>query len=163
MCGHGHTNKVLNFEDIPGVMGRSNLRAKKDVGGYNFVTVTTDAVSFAEVNPVSSEMKNWTAVKIEQHKYDPAKIFTRPDYNINKLYTGVKPKWIYASEANVISTPAVINRQVVFGNQQGKFVALSLNKGKLNGLIKQVVPFILLRLLLVIKLFSVLPMAMCIV
>jgi outer membrane protein assembly factor BamB/predicted MPP superfamily phosphohydrolase len=130
MCGHGHTNKVLNFEDIPGVMGRSNLRAKKEAGGYNFVTVTTDYISFAEVNPVSSEMKNWTAVKIEQHKYDPTKIFTRPNYNINKLYTGVKPKWEYASEANVISTPAVINRQVVFGNQQGKFVALSLSKGK---------------------------------
>lgn len=34
LCGHGHANKAMNFEDIPGVMGRSNLRAKSLVGGY---------------------------------------------------------------------------------------------------------------------------------
>lgn len=34
LCGHGHHNHIFNFEGIPGVMGRSNLRAKKDVG-YN--------------------------------------------------------------------------------------------------------------------------------
>ena len=28
LCGHGHANQAMNFEDIPGVMGRSNLRAK---------------------------------------------------------------------------------------------------------------------------------------
>ncbi len=130
LCGHGHANKALNFEDIPGVMGRSNLRAKKEMGGYNFVDVRTDSILFSEVNPVSSEMKYWTAVKIEQHNYDAAKKYPRPDYKVNKSYSNVKTKWVYASEANVISTPAVSNGLVVFGNQQGKIVALSLSNGK---------------------------------
>ena len=130
MCGHGHANKALNFEDIPGVMGRSNLRAKKEAGGYNFVEVRSDSILFAEVNPVTSDMKQWTAVKIEQHNYDAAKKYPRPDYQVNQSYPNVKTKWVYASEANVISTPAVNNGLVVFGNQQGKMVALSLSNGK---------------------------------
>src|SRR5205823_12847251 len=46
LCGHGHANKNFSFEDIPGVMGRSNLRAKAAVGGYNLVEVTTDSIIF---------------------------------------------------------------------------------------------------------------------
>ncbi|WP_217452151.1 metallophosphoesterase family protein [Mucilaginibacter humi] len=33
ICGHGHSNHHLDFEGIPGVMGRSNLRAKDSIGG----------------------------------------------------------------------------------------------------------------------------------
>jgi outer membrane protein assembly factor BamB/predicted MPP superfamily phosphohydrolase len=132
MCGHGHTNKNFNFEEIPGVMGRSNLRAKKEVGGYNLVDVRTDSILFSETNPVTGDMRKWTGVKIEKHTYDLSKKYARPDYNINKSYPRVKAKWIYSSDANVISTPAVINDLVVFGNQQGKFAAISLANGSLR-------------------------------
>ena len=130
LCGHGHANKALNFEDIPGVMGRSNLRAKQAEGGYNLVDVRTDSILFTERKPVSGEMKTWTGVKVEQHKYDLTKKFTRPDYSINSQYPQVKAKWTFSSDANVISTPAVTNDLVVFGNQQGIVTALSLKNGK---------------------------------
>src|SRR5450759_590979 len=130
LCGHGHANKALNFEDIPGVMGRSNLRAKQAEGGYNLVDVRTDSILFTERKPVSGEMKTWTGVKVEQHKYDLTKYFTRPDYSINSQYPQVKAKWTFSSDANVISTPAVTNDLVVFGNQQGIVTALSLKNGK---------------------------------
>jgi len=32
LCGHGHSNHLLNFEGVPGIMGRSNLRAKDSIG-----------------------------------------------------------------------------------------------------------------------------------
>lgn len=132
MCGHGHTNKALNFEGISGVMGRSNLRAKKEVGGYNIVEVRTDSITFSEVNPVTSEMKEWTGVRLEDHVYDLSKKYERPDYSMNARFPNVKAKWIFSSEANVISTPAVINDLVVFGDQQGKFIALALGTGKIK-------------------------------
>lgn len=130
LCGHGHANKALNFEDIPGVMGRSNLRAKQAEGGYNLVDVRTDSILFTERKPVSGEMKTWTGVKVEQHKYDLTKNFTRPDYSINSQYPQAKVQWTFSSDANVISTPAIINDLVVFGNQQGTVTALSLQTGK---------------------------------
>src|SRR5512133_3280290 len=33
LCGHGHANKRYVFEGVPGVMGRSNLRARDAEGG----------------------------------------------------------------------------------------------------------------------------------
>lgn len=48
LMGHGHNNKFYDFGVLPGVMGRSNLRAGKDTGGYNIVTVTSDTLYFAE-------------------------------------------------------------------------------------------------------------------
>ncbi|MDP2112617.1 MAG: metallophosphoesterase, partial [Bacteroidota bacterium] len=51
LLGHGHNNKLFNFEGIPGVMGRSNLRAKNEIGGYNIVTVTKDTIFYAERTP----------------------------------------------------------------------------------------------------------------
>ncbi|MBL7700704.1 MAG: PQQ-binding-like beta-propeller repeat protein [Ferruginibacter sp.] len=130
LCGHGHANKILNFEDIPGIMGRSNLRARQTEGGYNLVSVRVDSILFAERKPVSGEMKNWAGVKVEKHNYDISKKFTRPDYGVNTQYHQVKEHWIFSSDANVISTPAVINDIVVFGNQQGTVSALSLKSGK---------------------------------
>jgi outer membrane protein assembly factor BamB len=130
LCGHGHANRVLNLEDIPGVMGRSNLRAKQLAGGYNLVDVRTDSILFTEVNPVTDKFKLWTKVKVEQHKYDLTKKFERPDYKINDQFAGTKAKWTYSSDANVISTPAVIKDLVVFGNQTGIVTALSFKSGK---------------------------------
>lgn len=130
LCGHGHANKALNFEDIPGIMGRSNLRAKQPEGGYNLVDVRTDSVLFTERKPVSGEMKAWAGVKLEQHNYEVTKKFVRPDYAINTKYPQVKASWIFNSDANVISTPVVTNNLVVFGNQQGMVTALSLKTGK---------------------------------
>ncbi|HMN25209.1 MAG TPA: metallophosphoesterase [Ignavibacteriaceae bacterium] len=33
LFGHGHRNKIYDFESIAGVMGRSNLRANEKIGG----------------------------------------------------------------------------------------------------------------------------------
>jgi len=130
LCGHGHSNRALNFEDIPGVMGRSNLRAKAAVGGYNLVDVSNDSMVFTERRPDNNTLKPWTSVKIEARQFAKDKKFTRPDYSMNEQYSGIKEKWRYSSDANIISTPAVDAKQVMVGNQNGKMVSLSLKKGK---------------------------------
>lgn len=130
LCGHGHANQAMNFEDIPGVMGRSNLRAKAEVGGYNIVDIKNDSIIFSERRPGVETLKPWTFVKIENRKYVLNKNFPRPDYSINEKYPQVTEKWIYSSEANIISTPVVANDLVVVGNQNGNIVALNINTGK---------------------------------
>jgi outer membrane protein assembly factor BamB/Icc-related predicted phosphoesterase len=129
LCGHGHANRAMNFEGIPAVMGRSNLRAKAAVGGYNLVDVNRDSIIFTERRPNVETLRPWTGVKIETHTYDTTHSWPRPSYTINSTYGNVEEKWIYASDANVISTPAVAEGLVIFGNQDGKMVALSYEKG----------------------------------
>jgi outer membrane protein assembly factor BamB/calcineurin-like phosphoesterase family protein len=130
LCGHGHANKALNFESIPGVMGRSNLRAKATIGGYNLVDVKADSIIFSERRPGVETLKPWTAVKIKPYGYDTTLTPARPDYSVNNKYTAVKEKWRYEATANVISTPAIDNGLVFFGDQDGKMIAVTYEKGK---------------------------------
>ena len=130
MCGHGHANKAFSFEDIPGVMGRSNLRVKAPAGGYNLVDVNSDSIVYTEKHPGVEPAASWTTVKVRSHQYDTLKQFERPSYAINKQYNQVKEKWMFSGDANVISTPAVLNNLIVFGNQNGEVIALSLKDGK---------------------------------
>lgn len=131
LCGHGHTNRPVQAEGIPSVMGRSNLRAKENEGGYNLIDVREDSIVFVVRKPISKTEKQWTAVKNETHHYDLSKKFPRPDFSINDKYNNVKAVWTYQSPANVISTPVVVNNdEVVFGNQNGTIESLYLSSGK---------------------------------
>lgn len=130
LCGHGHANKAMNFEDIPGVMGRSNLRAKDTEGGYNLVDVRDDSILFTVRRPVSITEKKWTGVKVETRSYEKDKAFKRPDYSVNSTYSQVKRVWEFSSDANIISTPAVGTDKVFAGNQNGIMTCFSLKDGK---------------------------------
>jgi outer membrane protein assembly factor BamB/predicted MPP superfamily phosphohydrolase len=130
LCGHGHANKAMNFEGIPGVMGRSNLRARAEVGGYNLVDVRADSLIFTEKRPGSETLKQWTGIRIETRHFTSDRKFDRPDYGINEKYKDVKEKWRFSSDANIISTPAIVDDNVIVGNQNGKLLCLSLKNGK---------------------------------
>jgi outer membrane protein assembly factor BamB/predicted phosphodiesterase len=131
ICGHGHSNKLMDFEGIPGIMGRSNLRARAKVGGYNIVDVRSDSIIYTERKPELETLPSWAGIKIETHNYASyVKKIERPSYQVNQQYAQVKPGWTYASDANVISTPAVTKDLVIFGNQNGEIQALSLKDGK---------------------------------
>lgn len=130
LCGHGHTNKAMNFEGIPAVMGRSNLRAKAEIGGYNLVDVRSDSMIFSERRPGKQTLAAWTGVKIEQHQYQPSPASMRPSYAVNDSFPQVRPTWVYSSTANVISTPATDGQLVFFGNSLGKIAALNMKNGK---------------------------------
>lgn len=130
LCGHGHANKAMDFEDIPGVMGRSNLRAKADIGGYNLVDVSEKDISFSERKPGAETLQPWTRVAIELRNYNINKKFARPDFSINKQYEKTVASWIYSSEANIISTPAVEQDKIFVGNQNGVMSCFRLRDGK---------------------------------
>ncbi|MBD8487910.1 PQQ-binding-like beta-propeller repeat protein [Echinicola sp. CAU 1574] len=131
ICGHGHRNKDYDFEGIPGVMGRSNLRAKDKVGGYNIVEIHEDTAYFSERTPGVGTDDPWRSVALGKRDFKNNVDFDRPDYSINQQYDQVKKRWSYHSDANVISTPAVTKGLVIYGNSTGKVEALSQETGKL--------------------------------
>jgi 3',5'-cyclic AMP phosphodiesterase CpdA len=59
LCGHGHNNRKVDAEGILSVMGRSNLRAKQEEGGYNLVDITADSIHFTERKSFSGEERKW--------------------------------------------------------------------------------------------------------
>lgn len=131
ICGHGHSNRVLNFEGIPGIMGRSNLRARNPVGGYNIVTIKNGTVTYEECNPLTNEQKQWAQVKLNDHNFtsDTTHYF-RPSYIINSKYKNVKTTWQFKDESDIGSGAAIIKNFVIASNSNGSIYALNLKTGK---------------------------------
>jgi outer membrane protein assembly factor BamB/predicted phosphodiesterase len=130
ICGHGHNNRKADSEGLPGTMGRSNLRAKDAIGGYNLVEVRPDSALFAERTPGVATKPVWRRIALGPRQYDLSQKFDRPSYVINTTYPSVKKAWSYHSDANVISTPVYTKGLVVFGNSVGKVEALSEKDGQ---------------------------------
>jgi outer membrane protein assembly factor BamB/predicted MPP superfamily phosphohydrolase len=131
ICGHGHANRKLNFEGIPAVMGRSNLRARDSVGGYNIVTIKDGLVTYEVTNPVSDERKKWAEVTLakQDFKKDTIKYY-RPSYVINKEYSMVKESWVYQDNSDIGSGTASKNNLVIASNTNGVVYALNNKTGK---------------------------------
>lgn len=130
VCGHGHANQALDFEGVPGTMGRSNLRAKDSIGGYNVVTMRKDSVLFAVKKPGMAIEPAWRKIALGRYVPDISGKIERPSYVINNTYPMVKEVWKYHAPANVVMTPAADEQLVVFGNSIGEVEALELKDGK---------------------------------
>jgi outer membrane protein assembly factor BamB/predicted MPP superfamily phosphohydrolase len=128
LCGHGHANRKFDFEGIPGVMGRSNLRAKAPGGGYNWVEMRTDSVFFTERKPLEGTTRLWASVKTGVRQ--TSTVFRRPDFSINQQYPQATSQWVVQSAANILSAPLVTGKCVVVGNHTGSFAAYQVKTGK---------------------------------
>ncbi|OFX51194.1 MAG: metallophosphoesterase [Bacteroidetes bacterium GWB2_41_8] len=130
LLGHGHNNKLFNFEGIPGVMGRSNLRAKNEIGGYNIVTVTSDTIFYAERTPGLQTKPVWCKVPIglKNFKHDATK-WPRPDFSFNARYPQVKVKWQFQDKSDVGTGIAISGKTAVYANTTGEIVAADKNSG----------------------------------
>lgn len=130
LCGHGHANRSLVFEGIPGVMGRSNLRARAARGGYNIVERRGDSLIFSEQRPGEIEKSPWTVLKMGMMPGEAGKKFDRPDYSMNDSFPAIREKWRYTASANIISTPAWSRKRVVTADQAGRVIALNPKNGR---------------------------------
>nr|WP_121273332.1 PQQ-binding-like beta-propeller repeat protein [Pedobacter schmidteae] len=130
ICGHGHANQALDFEGIPGTMGRSNLRAKDSLGGYNIVTMDKDSVLFATKKPGLNIEMPWRKIPLGKFQTMAMQTAARPSYQANTTFPQVTKVWTYHAPANVVLTPATDGKVVIFGNSIGQVTAVNLQDGK---------------------------------
>ncbi len=131
LCGHGHHNHHLNFEGIPAVMGRSNLRANAAVGGYNIVTFDKDSAFFEEKKPGTDSIKRWTAEKLYNHHFSgDTTHYYRPSYAVNGMYKNVKAVWQYQDSSDIGSGLAIKGNLVLCANTNGMLYALNKKNGR---------------------------------
>lgn len=132
LLGHGHNNKLFNFEGIPGVMGRSNLRAKEEVGGYNVVTVTQDTMYYAERITGQRTLPVWCKVPLGTKDFQNEKTqWPRPDFLVNKKYPQVKAKWIFQDKSDIGTGISTLGKTAVFANTKGEILLANSSNGKI--------------------------------
>lgn len=130
LCGHGHSNTKYDFERVPGIMGRSNLRAKAALGGYNIVTIANGEAVFEEKTPTTDRLRRWATIPLVNHHFaqDTTKFF-RPSYAVNQRFANVKEVWAYQDNSDIGSGTDISGDRIFCSNTNGVLYALSA-KGK---------------------------------
>jgi outer membrane protein assembly factor BamB/Icc-related predicted phosphoesterase len=130
LVGHEHQNRAADFEGIPGIVARSNLRGNKSFGGYTLVDVKADSMFFTERIPGALPVSPWRRLKLGQREYAKDTTgYQRPDFSINKIFARSKALWSINTGYTIASTPAVWKDYVVVGNSSGVVQCYSLKTG----------------------------------
>lgn len=129
--GHGHRNRLTNYEGIPGVMSRSLLRGRDESGGYTIVTVRPDSVLFQERRLDGTIRAPWAALPLKTHAWlaDSAQ-YQRPDFSVNQEYANVKPVWRRKTGWAIAGSPAVGSNIVAVADASGTVRAYNLSNGE---------------------------------
>ena len=141
ICGHGHNDRVMDYLDIRGAMGRSNLRTGKEGPGYNIVTIADGQIIFSErVNGATKEP--WH--KIDVVKYEEVLLANSSDdgnqvasSSLNDATNGdsdavsnpVNVIWKYQDNSDIGSAPAIWDGLVYISNTSGVVKALDSATG----------------------------------
>lgn len=127
LCGHGHVNRTYNWDGIQGVMGRSNLRAKEKVGGYNIVTIDNGKASFRVRYPLSHTDEPWFETTLSApEKAD----LIRPDYSVNAKNTHVEEIWTFEDKSDMGAGMARYRNSIIAVNTQGEIYSLDIKDGE---------------------------------
>ncbi len=132
LCGHGHVNKRYDWEGIPGVMGRSNLRAKDSIGGYNIIAIANVRAVYQIRRPTVKTEDPWLQVDLLDHRGGRgAAKYRRPDYSVNEKYNDhVSEVWRFEDEADLGAGFAEYKQLLITGNTEGDLFALDSRSGK---------------------------------
>ncbi|MGX1751957.1 outer membrane protein assembly factor BamB family protein [Sphingobacterium sp. NPDC055346] len=129
LCGHGHINKLYDWEGIPGVMARSNLRAKDAVGGYNIITVSSDSVFFQVRRPLFITEDYWLKLPLKPVSPDAVQGVKRPNYALN-ANSQAKVLWEYEDHGDIGAGITADKKWMYTANTVGEVYALDLKTGK---------------------------------
>lgn len=131
LVGHGHANKPMDFEGMPGIMGRSNLRGSAPAGGYTIVEMQPGAMRLLQRIPGSSPDLEWHRLALARHDYaGDASPRPRPEFSGNLAYPKVDVRWKVETGYTIAATPALWKDRLVVGDAGGTIYCLALKDGK---------------------------------
>lgn len=131
LVGHGHGNHKMNYEGIPAAMGRSNLRARQQVGGYTLAHVRPDSLVLFERRPARRTLPSWHAIALGRQMFAPPSTpFPRPDLAAyNRAHPQVKQVWSHAAGWTITGAPAISGDRVIVGDRSGTLRAIRIEDG----------------------------------
>lgn len=161
LVGHGHVNKLLQFNGLPGAMGRSAL-SRNAPAGYTSVVVTPDSMTFFEVLPDSlrrfrgsvmpadnyslivdsAQFINYSA-EVLWNKELGGTLVTPPVSDGERVFAALrdgrvicleasgKKLWEYNTGGTILSRPDVYENILVVATAEGDMMTINAATGKL--------------------------------
>jgi outer membrane protein assembly factor BamB/Icc-related predicted phosphoesterase len=133
LVGHGHSNHEMEYEGLPAAMGRSNLRARQQVGAYTLAHVRPDSLILFERRPGRRTLPSWHAMALGRRTFEtPAAPFPRPDpHAYNRAHPQVKRLWHAQTGWTITGAPAVSGDRVIVGDRSGTVRAIGIENGNI--------------------------------
>jgi len=131
-CGHGHRLALLNFDGIPGIMGRAMMMGKSPLAGYTIVELRNDSV-YVSQKPIgkSKEPASIGFNYLHPEPIGSLPLSKKPDFNLNRDYPNVKPNVILEDTASVFTGPCIVSgKMLIYGNSLGIIKALRIGSNK---------------------------------
>ncbi|NUN68888.1 MAG: PQQ-binding-like beta-propeller repeat protein [Bacteroidetes bacterium] len=124
--GHWHTNKFDHFDGLPSFVGRSNLRAREEFGGYNIITVRTDSITASTRIPGRRTRPQWASVAVGERSFTPLSPVDHEAIDIGNATL----RWKHVAPVSMTSAPAVYGDKIAAGYSDGSVVVRRLKDGK---------------------------------
>jgi outer membrane protein assembly factor BamB/predicted phosphodiesterase len=125
LVGHGHANRQESFEGIPGLMGRSNLRAGHPAAGFTVVTVDGDSLTAAEHSDGNPVDRVWYSARIrDDYAFVTPCAYPRPDFSVNTSFHAVRRIWEWTGSSTIAMPAEAGGDVVVVGDASGTVTAL---------------------------------------
>ena len=113
--GHGHRSRFREYLGIPGIMGRSTLRAGKEHGGFNIFELRGDSVFVTERITGGSEQRQWLSHDLSVHStVEDVPDSLMPDYSINEKYPAVEIDWLFDSGFLTTASPVISDGPAIY-------------------------------------------------
>lgn len=130
--GHWHQNTILEYEGIPGILGRSTMATGQKGPGYNIVTVSSGMISVQEKIVGSDPFGPWFSLKISEPVPFKNRVYVsgpRPDYTCNETYSSVKELWSIRETSDLGTGASFSGDYVVYTTTAGAVKCVSLEAG----------------------------------
>ena len=130
-CGHGHRLTLLNFDGIPGIMGRAMMMRNSQLPGYNIVEIRNDSVYVSQKEV--GQNKDKASVKFNYLKPEPIAslpVSPKSDFKINNDFPNVEMGFNLQDTASVFSGPCIVGKTMVYGNSVGTIKAIKIASHK---------------------------------
>ncbi len=131
MNGHWHVDRAMEYEGIPGMIGRSTQHKGKRGPGYNIVKVKGSTITFSErvAEPEITD-KPWFTLRMSEGKPFKTNIeYPRPDFAMNENWPEVKQVWRRADNTDIGAAAVQSGKYVVYANTSGTVYALDAATG----------------------------------
>ena len=141
MNGHWHQDRAMEYEGIPGMIGRSTLATGKEGPGYTIVNVNGPTVTFSErIADQGKTNAPWHILHMTKRApFDASKEYPRTSYAVNEQYQNVKAVWKFQDNSDIgagavmaagaAGDTVVAGSIVVYANTAGYVCALSGQNG----------------------------------
>lgn len=130
LAGHFHVNQPYDAEGIPAFIGRSSLRRKDPIGGYNLVSIKGNKMTISERIIKTETRPAWGEATLTPIIERTDTTYYRPEYSLNNTYPQVKQVWSRKDISDVASQGTLEGHLYLYTDIAGSVYALDSRNGK---------------------------------